>query len=262
MSPSTVCPTPSRSAPRTGAPVNRRRSRLHVARLVDPAPRQVGRHRRHDGRGTQQVGLHSRPDTAMPRARSGASRTASGRAGSPRVTTSPVSVIHDVVRRPAYSISTRNAGTTPLSAAAHDLAPADLERRPATLRSVAGSKIVHRVARARRRGRRWPARATGSATAPAVRPARAVRCASCPPRSPRSSRRCGRPAAWRSPPRPDLDGAGAGIERELERLQREARIDAGARAQDRRRRRRAEQRHLQPPVFLELEAFLGPDRSG
>src|SRR5580765_1663857 len=53
----------------------------------------------------------------------------------------------------------------------------------------------------------------------------------------------------------DLDWAGAGIERELERLQRELPVDAGG-GVDGRGARCPEQRHLQAAVLLELEAVI------
>ena len=53
----------------------------------------------------------------------------------------------------------------------------------------------------------------------------------------------------------DRDRSGSGVERELERLQLERPIHSRRRAQ-RGDRVRAEQRHLQLPVFLQLEARL------
>src|SRR5882724_13318065 len=53
----------------------------------------------------------------------------------------------------------------------------------------------------------------------------------------------------------DRDRAGPGIERELKTAQREIRIDARDRV-NRRGRRRAEHRHLQAAVLLELEAVV------
>ena len=77
----------------------------------------------------------------IARALSADSRTVMRPSGLSSRTTSPVSVTHDVVRRPANSMSTRNAGTgTP--------APRTSSRRPTSTTtgeflSVAGSNMVH-----------------------------------------------------------------------------------------------------------------------
>jgi hypothetical protein len=82
-----------------------------------------------------------RRDTAVARAWSADSRTVIRPSGLSSRTTSPVSVIHDEVRSPANSISTRNAGSGAP-------APRTSSRRPTStltfeLRSVAGSNTVH-----------------------------------------------------------------------------------------------------------------------
>ena len=56
----------------------------------------------------------------------------------------------------------------------------------------------------------------------------------------------------------DPNRAGAGIEREVERLQRERAIDSRG-GVDAGGRGRAEQRHLEAAVFLQLEASIGRD---
>src|SRR5437870_8755066 len=66
-----------------------------------------------------------RPGTASVCARSADSRTVIKPSGLSSRTTSPVSVIHDVVRSPWYSISTRNAGIG-RSPVFHDFAIADV----------------------------------------------------------------------------------------------------------------------------------------
>ena len=136
--------------------------------------------------------------------------------------------------------------------AAHQLAPADLDVTGA-LRSVAGSKTSPLMLRARHEAAVARAAATGSATAPAARQLAAL--------GARAAGVCDRRASGGVPSSAPaiVDRAGAGIERELERVQREGAVHA-ARSSDARGRGRAEQRHLQAAVLRELEPVVGRER--
>ena len=122
------------------------------------------------------------------------------------------------------------------------------------LRSVAGSKMVHCWCEPGPAGRRRAA-AKDSATGRALRRARAFRCA-CPAdviaitrrERPRCARRRG----------PDAIAPVPGSSENSN--DRSAKFDRRGPRVQRRGRRRAEQRHLQAAVFLQLEAVVGADR--
>ena len=182
--------------------------------------------------------------TAMARAFSGDSRMVSSPSGLSSRTTSPVSVTQDVVWRPENSVSTRNAGIGAVPG------PRTSSRLPTSttigaLCSVAASKIVQRC---RAPGTRPPLasrrdRFSDSAGGSGISRT-SVRVL------PAGRHREGQTRAVQLPAH--FDGAGPWIERELERAERKLLVDLRRRP-DGRGRRRAEQRHLQPAVFLELE---------
>ena len=163
-------------------------------------------------------------------------------------TISPVSVIHAVVVMPLNVMSTLNAGI------GRRVPAVTTSRAPIAMLTgaffiVAGSNTAH------------------CRVVPGVRPSAARR-------RPTLSISAGVSISWRVSVRvPDLllmssvmlqaveaaldrHRAGAGIEREVEVLERERAIDVRGRLQDR-KGVRAEQRELQAAVFLQLEAIFG-----
>ena len=83
----------------------------------------------------------TRPGTAMIVARSAASRTVKMPSGLSSRTTSPVSVTHEVVRSPANTMSTRNAGKRVAPTRTTSRSPTS--RTTGALLRVAGSNSIH-----------------------------------------------------------------------------------------------------------------------
>ena len=161
-----------RGSTRVGA-VEPHAQAAHVARFVDALL-----HLGHDRGRLQQVGRGPCPAPPSLARAPAISRTVIRPSGLSSRTTSPVSVTHDVVCRPAnchVDAERRHGRRSRCDRATHTRA---CRRRATTgaLRSVAGSKIVHSW-RAPALRPPPPGGAPGSATAPAARPARALRCA-------------------------------------------------------------------------------------
>ena len=166
--------------------------------------------------------------------------------------TSPVSVTHEVVR----ARRTPCRPGTPASAVPPPRAPPRAGRPRSTtgaLRSVAGSKTDHSWrAPGDEPAARQPARQV-QRRARAAPPARAPRCGCRRRRDASSVEATARRRA------PHLDGPVPGSSENSNDAQREAAVDAGRGARSR-RGRRAEQRHLQPAVLLQLEPVVGRHR--
>ena len=195
----------------------------------------------------------TRLDTASCVACSCGSRTESRPSGLSSRITSPVSVIHDVVGMPANDSSARNAGVgrPPVD---HHFAPAD----------------VHRHRRVGQRGRVEHHEAVGGAVGEAGAGQAATqvehqgrRLGERPRLRCGCRRRCGSSSvSLRPSSRPDMvSGPVPGSSEKSKERSVKARSTRAVVLQDG-RRGGAEQRHLQPAVFLQLEAVVGRHAPG
>ena len=163
-------------------------------------------------------------------------------------TISPVSVIQAVVFRPANSISTRNAGIGAF-------APRTISRSPTVtvtgaFRSVAGSNTFQRwIDRRGQPAIGQPANQIQRQHGPLAQPPDFF-----PGASTRRDRKVKVEAAHLDTG--DRDRSRAGIQRKLERLELERAIHPRSRLKSGDGVRAAKQRHLQLPVFLQLEALV------